>query len=857
MAGVGKESTIIGGNQDNEADGLRWLLLCAVLLPGLMSPGAQAVSEDTQHFNPDFLRLSDGDRAQDIDLSWFSEKGGQAPGAWPVDVIVNGERVEHTTLSFRSRPSRPGQLFACLREAHLARWGIEPPARPEDLCRVPVSALWPGASEQPDTGRGQWRVSIPQKYLTPPGRMRVPPRLWEQGLPALLLNYDYSGWQQSNRGQHNASQYLGFDGSLSVAGWRLRNLSNWTQQGGSGASGRFTSLGSWLQHDYSFARGGMFTVGQTAVSADLFDSFSFDGVKAESDDGMLRSELVTWSPVIRGIANSQAQVTVRQNGILIYQKTVPPGPFELRDISMLNSGDLQVEIREADGSVRGFTQVAASVPVLQREGGIRYSLAAGRYRNRGLPSGERPLFVQGTLAVGLPAEFTVYGGLMASKAYMAALAGAGRYCAWLGAFSLDITQAQSRFKADASTPGTQQGQSLRFSWARGFDATGTAFSLAGYRYASRGFYTFTEWQERNVHHDNPAPRLRSRVQLSVSQPLGYQGVGGSFSLSGSRDNWRDESGAGQNWTASYSTGIAGVSASLSLGLNASPRYGRRDRTLMVNLSAPLSRWRAGSTQSLTSVTSFYNGRSAMQLGLTGAALEGQASYALTQGWREQGGGADGNTGSASLSWQGGYGQATGSYSYQREGHQWNYGLRGGVVVHPYGVTLSRSLSMNDGNALVMAPGAAGVRIKNANGLQTNRYGYAVVPNLTSYQHTRISLDVSDLAEEMEAKSSDREVAPTRGALVASPFRIAVGYRALITLESAVGAIPLGASVEVKQGEETVSRGIVDNGQVYLSGLPHSGTLQVSWYNGAAHHCRAAYRVTPSYAGLSQITARCR
>jgi outer membrane usher protein FimD/PapC len=53
------------------------------------------------------------------------------------------------------------------------------------------------------------------------------------------------------------------------------------------------------------------------------------------------------------------------------------------------SGDLDVSVREADGSVHQFIQPFSAVPVMQREGQFRYALAAGnigrqatRIRNR-------------------------------------------------------------------------------------------------------------------------------------------------------------------------------------------------------------------------------------------------------------------------------------------------------------------------------------------------------------------------------------------------------------------------------------------------------------------------------------------
>ncbi|MBU5881127.1 fimbria/pilus outer membrane usher protein, partial [Vibrio cholerae] len=69
------------------------------------------------------------------------------------------------------------------------------------------------------------------------------------------------------------------------------------------------------------------------------------------------------------------------NGLLIYQKSVPAGVFEIRDFNPVYSGDLEVEIRETNGNVRRYTQAMATLPILQREGRIRYNVALGNYRN--------------------------------------------------------------------------------------------------------------------------------------------------------------------------------------------------------------------------------------------------------------------------------------------------------------------------------------------------------------------------------------------------------------------------------------------------------------------------------------------
>lgn len=82
-----------------------------------------------------------------------------------------------------------------------------------------------------------------------------------------------------------------------------------------------------------------------------------------------------YAPTIHGISRGTSRISIRQNGYEIYQSTLPPGPFEINDIYPAGSGgDLQVTLQEADGSVQRFNVPWSSVPVLQREGHLKYAL---------------------------------------------------------------------------------------------------------------------------------------------------------------------------------------------------------------------------------------------------------------------------------------------------------------------------------------------------------------------------------------------------------------------------------------------------------------------------------------------------
>ncbi|MFT8211350.1 MAG: FimD/PapC C-terminal domain-containing protein [Symbiopectobacterium sp.] len=79
-------------------------------------------------------------------------------------------------------------------------------------------------------------------------------------------------------------------------------------------------------------------------------------------------------------------------------------------------------------------------------------------------------------------------------------------------------------------------------------------------------------------------------------------------------------------------------------------------------------------------------------------------------------------------------------------------------------------------------------------------------------------------------------------MVLANFAIRIGYQALITLQLPTGSVPFGAltAVEGAQHDE-INTGIVgDDGQVYMSGLPERGTLNVNWGREKQQQCRASF-----------------
>ncbi|EHH6605769.1 fimbrial biogenesis outer membrane usher protein [Escherichia coli] len=833
---------------------VRIALLCPAFSWGAASPVPGHNNELS--FNPDFLELSDGNNAKNIDLSYFMNASGAAPGEYTVDVIMNGKIVDsQIKIDFTEQDN---ELTARLTPQQLERWGIDTnklSVSSPSAYQQNIAYIIQGATEKFDANNQKLILNIPQSYLKPQDWLSTPHHLWDEGMPALMVNYLFNGIKQNNNGYGSRSQFLSLDSSLNLGGWRLRHNGNWSTNSYNKES-HWQPVSVYLQHDYSFLQGGQFTVGQTSTDGAIFDSFPFEGAQFSSDDGMIAPELSQYSPVVRGIAYSQAQVSVKQNGVVIYQKNVPPGPFELRDFNQIFTGDLEVEIREADGSIRHFTQATAVLPVLQRQGRLRYNLAFGKYRSSSTLNNSvtDPQFVQSSAAIGLPDEYTFYGGAIKADNYAAVLLGLGKYSDFFGAFSLDVTHARSQFSKNYMSLGKQQGQSYRFMYSRGFGETNTILNITGYRYATRGYYDFDELQqiqsgfvdEKNIN----SYHQRSRISTTISQDLQDWG---QLYLSASKDQYWDTAD-GYNLSASYSLPFHYISAMLSLGYNKSPYYHEADKSLFLSVSVPLNSLLNGNNLFLTTNTITNNGQVQQQVGLNGSSQDGEFNYAVAQGWQNQNRGESGNI---NLNYRGPYAQMNGGYAWQKDSSQWTYGISGGITLHPHGLTLSQPLSLDSASALVQARDAASVKVLNGSGIYTDWRGYAVVPYLNPYNRNQISLDVNSVKDNVELLNTDVTVIPSRGALVSAPFKVNVGNKAIITLIQKNGEpVPFGSVVTLDSENSINSSIVADQGQVYMSGLPEEDTLIAQWGDEPSQKCKTNYKLQNKTAKFSELTLQC-
>lgn len=685
------------------------------------------------------------------DIARFNHGNPIEAGTYNVDVTVNGEPFARRDVSFVGTDVG-GAARLCLPVSFLGELGLKEAALADAKQRVSgecleLESVLDGAHVNYDDSALALNITIPQAYIQRAARGYVAPELRDAGVTAGFINYSTS----SHRSDGRTSHYVGLNAGVNMGAWRLRHRSSVSHSSGRGT--QTSVISSYLQRDLP-RWNSQLLLGQGNTGGELFDGVAFTGLRLATDDRMLPDSLRGYAPVVRGIAQSNAKVTIRQSGAIIYETTVAPGAFVVDDLYPTNGGgDLQVTVTESDGREEVFTVAFSAVPQALREGSQRMSFTAGMLRDTGRTM--EPLrFVEGTYVRGMSNRVTALGGVQFAEGYQSVLIGAALNTPF-GAIGLDATHAQAR----QSNGQTSRGQSFRVNYQRSIAQTGTNFGLAAYRYSTEGYYTLNDASSLVVQDAAAIPlmRARSRFQVNFSQSIGEHS---QIFLSGGRSAYWSSNGSQSDLQLGFNSYYRSASYSLS-----ATRYrtvaGHADTRYGLTVNVPLGR-AIQAPRLNTSVTQSAQGQQ-RQMGVSGTLGEDHAlSYSVSG---QQGAGARGYN--AYARYQGSHFDLNAGYSRAAGYQSLSLGTSGSVVVHPGGINLGPALG--ESFALVEAKGAAGAQVGMNRKVSIARNGYAVLPYTSPYRWNTIDLDVSGAALDLDVDGSSRRVAPTAGSIVKLSF----------------------------------------------------------------------------------------
>ncbi|NIF85151.1 fimbrial biogenesis outer membrane usher protein [Comamonas sp. Tr-654] len=776
-----------------------------------------------------------------VDVKTLLSSSEVIAGNYRVDLLVNTLQTSRIDVNFTMN-AKTGEVEPCLTKEMLAQAGVDmakidwEQAASQDPSCLRLPELIPQATAQFDAARLRLNLNIPQVYMSQARRGYVEPSQWSEGVPVAFANYNFSSRFTNNSGgmADQRSTNLGLNMGVNIGPWHFRNNSYLSS--GSQQSTQFRSQNTYIQRDLTDLRSQLW-LGETYTASPLFDSVRFRGVQMASDDAMLPDSMQGYAPVIRGNAESNATIEVRQNGFLIYSTNVAPGPFEITDLAPSGTnGNLEITVVEADGRRRVSVQAFSAPPLMVREGRLKYDATVGQFRNN-YNGGSTPAFGSASALYGLTSNITLAGGMQAAPGYQILSGGAGLNTT-VGAFSLDAAHSRSSVNGD-----TNSGSRLRFNYRKFFESTATQVSFTAQESLNEGFRNLNDHvQARNWAGNESGLSFRSvlpRSQLSMylSQNLGVGTRYGSIYTSAT---------AGRNWDGSKSNSVsAGYSntlgpASFNVSLThsrnvASAQYasGRQSDTgVFLSVTFPLGK--GSNAPNMYTNVGHQKAGTNVQTGISGRLPNDRDISYSVMGQRDVNGDA---SASAFLGASTSMAVLNAGYSYGNRSNTASVQASGSIVAHQGGINLGQPVGETFALAQV-EPAVPGVRVSSYRGVATGNNGYAVIPNAVPYRANWIAIDATGLSADVEIEGGMEQVVPRRGAVPLATFKSEEGRRVQFELTQPDGSpMPFGAIVEGADGSRL---GITDTRGRVLTMLEQDqaqGQLRVIWEE---QECRIGY-----------------
>ncbi|WP_058910579.1 fimbria/pilus outer membrane usher protein [Entomohabitans teleogrylli] len=803
-------------------------------------------------FETQFLRKDKQGATPDV----FLYHNAVTPGLKDVDLYINDQMVDRFSIQFIEHPEKKAAT-PCFSTVFLQQLGIktelyngwrqpvtESPAGPPsaeniavDQCED-VTAHIPASSISYDASLQSLSLQFPQEAVKRQTSTMISPKEWDDGIANLRTSYTGYFYQaklnksgSDSEDETHRSAWLSLNSVGGTGPWRLYSTDAFNKSEEDGWETNHDSL--YLSRGIAAVRshlsiGDLFTQSRSAILGNI----PLRGVTLATTERMVLDNQFDFSPVIRGIAHTNARLVVRQQNQVIYSTTLTPGAFVIDDLSSAHSGaDLEVTVEEADGARQVFRVPYSTLPTMIRPGALRYSAAVGQYRENSHSDGEPWLGFAG-LEYGFE-RFTLLSTLLAAEKYQSLSAGAAWNLGLIGAFSLELAYARYRETWDQNAD--NNGSALRMLYARYFETTNTNLQIVGYQYNSRHFMDFSDFMNRYNHdaingydygEEGWNRQRRSRAEINLNQ--GFENYG-SLYFALSQDRYYHTSNKSTSFTGGAGTQIG--PASVSLTWTWTKENDDHDNQLNLNISVPFN-WgdRQSNTGSLNySLTRNRDNQFSQTLGHSGNALDNTLNYSANL-QRDAGGGT---SESLSMGYSTSIGSLNGSVGHSDNMLQYSAGMSGGIVLYSGGVLLAPSLG--DTIGIIETPDARGIHVTGNNSTNTDRWGRTVLSYMTPYRYNTLTLDTTK-TESVELKESARKVVPTQGAALLLRFATRIGRRAMVEIHS-IKPIPLGALVHV-EGEKDEA-GIVGNkGLTYLSGIAANKQqkLRVHWGNSPAQQC---------------------
>lgn len=794
--------------------------------------------------NTDALQEADFDPSfiignhKNIDVSRFKYSNPILPGEYNLDLYINNIWFGKRKMRFQTQSNQNNNVTTCFDQSILLNYGVKKEAlssQIDELQRnnpcLSLDQLIKEAYYELDTSQLRMDIFIPQSAMQKNAQGYVDPSVWDSGINAGFISYSATAYQSKNnfstqRNQTNA--FMSLNTGFNIGRWQLRHNAQmqWNNSNGQTKPFSYTTTNTYLQSAIPQYHS-VITIGDHFTNGDVFDSFGYRGIDLSSDDRMLPNSMQGYAPQIRGNAKTSAKVEVRQQGQMIYQINVSPGPFEINDLYPTGfGGSIEVTVIEADGQIQRFTVPYASVVQMLRPGLNKYSITLGRLRDYDLKNS--PYLAQGKYQQGINNYLTGYSGFQIANRYTALILGSA-FATPIGAISLDMTYANA-----TQNKKTLKGQSYKLSYSKLIIPTNTNLTLAAYRYSTENYYTLRDNSlinelENKAVSASGVGKQRSQFQITLNQNLPKK-MGNLYLLGSWSDYW-NRSQHSKQYQFGYSNNYKSLTYSFSALhrlINTAGSTAKSDTEYLFSINFPLS---IRKTEANVNIT---GSKDNLNIGASGI-INDRLNYGI--GLSQQN---NINAYNINSSYKTDIATLSASYNYAPSYQQTTLSTRGNIILHKNGILFGPDQGQT--MAIIYAPNAVGAKVNNGSGLYINKSGYAIVPYLMPYRLNDISLDPQDMSNDVELEETSQRVTPYAGAISKLDFATKTGYAIYISSKTSQQTnLPLAAEIYNSKNEVI---GFVGQGSLaYIRSYLEKDRITIKWGDDASQSCHIEYDLT--------------
>lgn len=738
-----------------------------------------------EEFNTTFLA---GEKISNV---WKNNGQSVASGIYDIELSING--IWAGTLPIKINDSK-----FYLKVADFNNLPIVVPQKIKDSVQewFCITDVYDGVKTQFNSGRMKLDITIPQAYILKQDKNWIAPEQWDRGISALYTNYNANYYKTWQKDEQKENFYASLNSGVNILGFHLIDNSTW-QKNEYYSNGHLINNTRYIERPVEELKS-IIRYGKTYTESPWFDSFKYNGLSVTQEKRMYPDAYNVYMPVVEGTATTASVVKVYQNGNIIYQTNVPPGPFAIRDLMPTGSrSNLNVIVENNGHLAESFTVPFTSISDMLRADTAEWYFSTGDTDIDGVEQQER--FFEGSIAYGLNNYLTTYGGWILSKDYQSLLGGVALAIPFLGSFSFDTENANSEVGPDEH----YHGQRYKLSYSRYF-STKTNLTLAAYYYNTDNYLSYSDQVKMNDLalrglSTESYSRSKQSFNIHLQQPLpdGF----GNLALDGYwKRYWNSDKASNQysiTWSGIYQGATLSVSGRKTEYIentiqnyydDSNDKHSRSQNSVDLSISIPFDAFEHKALY--TSRMSLKDGKfNSIDNTVSGSTKT--LDYNLTTSLANHN--SESSSVSSYVAFSPEYAKMRVSATKSGEYKQLSIGANGSALLSQHGLLTSNQT----GNTFVIieAPGAKNAMINSNERQVTNNQGKVLIPSAVSYRLNNYRLDI-DVNQENDTEVMDNisHIVPYKGSV--TYLRYKTDTRHVFTLDvTAVDhhPLPFGAS----------------------------------------------------------------